>query len=194
VETRRDALKIIGAIGATCSFPFSANELYAQHVHQAEGHPAAQPWSGPKFFTQDQFAVISRLSDLIIPETDTPGALGAGVPQYIDLAVSEEQKLRKVFTDGLPKLEKKSKTKFGSTFLEATKEQQIELLEALSITAEREKTRKPEKRSKDTQFFDAIKSLTADGYYTSKVGLIEELGYDGNAALASFPAASIPEH
>ncbi len=33
MQSRREALKIIGAVGVTCAFPFSANELYGQHVH-----------------------------------------------------------------------------------------------------------------------------------------------------------------
>jgi gluconate 2-dehydrogenase gamma chain len=43
------------------------------------------------------------------------------------------------------------------------------------------------------RLFRLIKNLTADGYYTSRVGLIEELGYVGNTALAKFPACTIPE-
>jgi len=35
METRRDTLKIIGAIGTTCAFPFAANDLYGQHQHGA---------------------------------------------------------------------------------------------------------------------------------------------------------------
>ena len=43
MQTRREALKIIGAVGVTCAFPFSANELYGQHVHPSEqaGTPTA---------------------------------------------------------------------------------------------------------------------------------------------------------
>ena len=37
-SNRRESLKIIGAVGATCAFPFSADTLYGQHVHPA---PAA---------------------------------------------------------------------------------------------------------------------------------------------------------
>ena len=33
MANRRESLKIIGAIGATCAFPFPADELYGQHVH-----------------------------------------------------------------------------------------------------------------------------------------------------------------
>ena len=44
------------------------------------------------------------------------------------------------------------------------------------------------------RFFQLVKNLTADGYYTSRTGLLEELGYTGNSALAKFPACSVPEH
>lgn len=43
-------------------------------------------------------------------------------------------------------------------------------------------------------FFRAMTSLTAEGYYTSQIGLMDELGYVGNTALAAFPECEIPEH
>ena len=43
------------------------------------------------------------------------------------------------------------------------------------------------------RLFRLLKNLTADGYYTSRVGLVEELGYVGNTALAKFPSCTIPE-
>ena len=43
------------------------------------------------------------------------------------------------------------------------------------------------------RFFRLIKNLTADGYYTSRIGLVEELGYAGNTALGRFPACPVPE-
>ncbi len=54
--------------------------------------------------------------------------------------------------------------------------------------------KRQETRRGDAAFFTAIKSLTADGYYTSRIGLLQELGYNGDAYLAAFPASSIPEH
>ena len=41
--------------------------------------------------------------------------------------------------------------------------------------------------ARNVQFFSLMKSLTADGYYTSKIGLIDELGYKNDMALMSFP-------
>src|SRR5215510_6646919 len=93
-EGRRETLKILGAIGGTCAFPFSANELYGQQapvtpshqVHQRTGppqRPVAVPGKvKPGYFSETDFEVISRFADLIIPRTDTPGALEAGVPAY----------------------------------------------------------------------------------------------------------------
>jgi gluconate 2-dehydrogenase gamma chain len=189
MTSRREALKIIGAVGVTCAFPFSANELYGQHVHppghgaEQEAQPAA-PFA-PRFFTQMQMPVIARLTDLIIPPTDTPGAAAAGVPEYIDLVVNEDPKLQKIFHEGLPALDKMSESRFAtSTFLQLTEAQQVEILTSLSES----------KAGGDAGFFTAIKSLTADGYYTSRIGLLQELGYNGNTYLAAFPASSIPEH
>ena len=44
------------------------------------------------------------------------------------------------------------------------------------------------------RLFRLMKNLTADGYYTSRIGLVDELGYTGNTALASFPSCTIREH
>jgi hypothetical protein len=45
-----------------------------------------------------------------------------------------------------------------------------------------------------SRFFRLIKNLTADGYYTSRVGLLDELGYTGNTYRPSFPQCSVSEH
>ena len=42
--------------------------------------------------------------------------------------------------------------------------------------------------------FRLVKNLTADGYYTSRAGLLQELGYAGNTALARFPGCTVREH
>jgi hypothetical protein len=199
MKSRREALKIIGAVGVTCAFPFSANELYGQHVHPS-GEAAFQETkadasSAPRFFTAAELLVISRVTDLIIPPTETPGAAAAGVPQYIDLVVTEDPKLQGIFRQGLPRLDAMSESRFSSSaFLQLTEAQQVEILTSLSEAAEQKAPPKQNVAGGDAAFFKAIKSLTADGYYTSRIGLIQELGYDGDAVLAAFPEFTIPEH
>jgi hypothetical protein len=43
-------------------------------------------------------------------------------------------------------------------------------------------------------FFKTLKDMTIDGYYSSEIGLIQELGYKGNTFLAEFPGCQHPEH
>jgi gluconate 2-dehydrogenase gamma chain len=176
---RREALKIIGAIGVSCMFPYQADELYGQHVH-AEGQPAQMPLK-PVAFKKGEFALVSRLTDLIIPATDTPGALGAGVPFYIDYVVSANAKLLAEFRTGLAWLRRQR-------FLSLDESRQIAILEALSKRAEAGENGASER------FWRTLKSMTADGYYTSKIGLRDELGYLGNTVRDHFPESEIPEH
>lgn len=200
-ESRRETLKIIGAIGGTCAFPFSANELYGQQtpvsppkeVHQHPGPPERPPVVQgrvkPGYFSDADFEVIGRLADLIIPETDTPGALAAGVPAYIDSVVGANKELQITFSSGLKLLDESSRREHKQPFLSLTAEQQVKLLTPWAEAADRD----PRKHVGGL-FFRAAKNLTADGYYTSYVGLVQELGYKGNTVLDRFPEAHLPEH
>lgn len=179
---RRTALKIIGAIGTTCAFPFSADELYGQHVHEAAKPPApAGPYT-PVFFKPAEYALVGHIADLIIPQTETPGATASGVPQYIDNLVSKNEQHQPLYREGLALVDSTAQSKFGKKFLELDETRQIELLLPWSEAVDRNKLTTP-----GAKFFKAIKSMTADGYYTSYAGLVQELGYKGNVALAAFP-------
>lgn len=187
MKDRRETLKIVGAIGSSCAFPFAANELYAQHEdHAAPALPAAP--KAPSFFTAAEFAVISRLADLIIPAGATPGALAAGVPLYIDMVVSKNPAAQRTLRPGLAALNRYCRARRGKPLLELDEAAQIAVLTPLCEAADKGKSRQPE-----VALFRAVKSLTADGYYTSKAGLIDELGYQGNSVLAEFPVC-IHEH
>ena len=176
---RRQALKIMGAIGVSCMFPYEADELYGQdHVHH-EGQPAPLPQL--KAFNAAEFALVSRVVDLIIPASDTPGALGAGVPYYIDYVVMANDVLLSIVRKGLQWLARVD-------FLKMTETEQIALLETASKRAE------AGNEGDHEHFWRAIKAMTADGYYTSKIGLRDELGYKGNAVLDHFPESRIREH
>jgi hypothetical protein len=186
MENRRDTLKIIGAIGTTCAFPFAANDLYGQHHHAAPAQSEASPGPfTPKFFRANEYQTVFRLADLIIPPTDTPGAAAARVPEYIDYVVSNNPEHQKPVREGLAWLD----TQRGRRFVELSEGQQIELITPLSEACDRGQFHVP-----GANFFRLIKSMTADGYYTSQIGLVEELGYKGNTALPSFPACDHPEH
>jgi len=181
---RRESLKIIGAISATCAFPFSADELYGQteqHVHAlAQLQQQASP-ATPRYFAEAEFRLLSRLADLILPETSTPGAVAAGVPAYIDFVVSQNKGQQNAFRIGAKWLDAKARSTHGKDFLSLTEGQQIALLTPLCAAVDAEKTTHDGDR-----FFGMIKKLTADGYFTSKIGLMQTLGYQGNAVVPDF--------
>lgn len=182
---RRSVLKIIGSIGATCAYPFAGDELYGQTEHGHE-HAATAAVAPRRFFNDTDFQMISRIADLIIPETDTPGAIGAGVPEFIDLLVSRDSDHQLLVSDGLRWLDQESNRINSQKFLAVGEEQQLAILEPLCEQANAVAeggTGLP----RNVEFFRLMKALTADGYYTSKIGLMEELGYKGNTARSGFP-------
>jgi len=229
-QTRRHALKMLGAVGATCAFPFAGDELYGQHVHTTLAQaPAGGPYA-PAFFTPAEYATISRLTDVIIPPTDTPGAAAAGVPEYVDRVISVNTEHQPLIRAGLAWLERQARTRFSGEFVSLGEADHIAILQPLSDEVDRQQReaqrgrfrtesqgkavyhvaitdRDPPIRSASVarivhetdpglpvQFFRLVKNLTADGYYTSRVGLLQELGYAGNTVLARFPSCAVPEH
>lgn len=189
METRRDTLRIIGAIGTTCAFPFAANDLYGQHQHAAAQVVAPRGPYTPKFFSAREYETVSRIADLIIPATDTPGAVAAGAPAYTDYVVSKNEEHQKPMREGLAWLDHEAGERHGKRFVEMAEQQQIEMLVPLSDAADRGEVKTAAER-----FFRMIKSMTADGYYTSQIGLVQELGYKGNTVLPAFPVCDHPEH
>jgi hypothetical protein len=219
---------MLGTIGLTCAFPFAADELYGQHVHVTLAQtPATGPYA-PAFFTPAEYAVLSRLTDVIIPATSTPGAAAAGVPEYIDRVVSLNAEHQPLVRAGLAWLERDAKTRFSREFLSLDEAEHVVILQPLSDEVDRRQrdvqrgrfrteaqgalvyyvaindktspapsasTARPALEADlPVRFFRLVKNLSADGYYTSRVGLLDELGYAGNTALARFPACSVPEH
>jgi hypothetical protein len=138
-----------------------------------------------RYFSEADWKTVSRLSDLIIPATDTPGAVAAGVPAYIDLVVGRSDVHKEAFRTGLAWLQTAAKEKYGREFLSLSEEEQIALLQPLSDANDQDKISSPGER-----FFAAVKNLTADGYFTSKIGLMDELGYKGNAVMSEFPGCT----
>jgi hypothetical protein len=227
-ETRREALKILGTISATCAFPFAGDELYGQHVHPPAGQAVASAPNRPAFFTAGEYAALSRLADVIIPPTETPGAAAAGVPDYIDRVVSLNPEHQPLTRAGLAWLTQQARSRFSADYLSLDESQHAAILQPLSEALDAEAREQQQGRYRSERlggrtyyvpvndrtplprptmavvhepgdprlpvsFFRLIKNLTADGYYTSRIGLLEELGYAGNAVLSRFQRCAVPE-
>jgi len=195
-SNRRSLLKIIGAIGTTCAYPFASDELLAQSEARHE-HAPPQSRVGSRFLNNADFETISRISELLIPATDTPGAIEAGVPAYIDFVLARNTDEQLVAADGLRWLDAEAdRLAAGSRFTDLTEAQQVAILQPLCDAADAAASADAQARlrqPRNVQFFALVKGLTADGYYTSRIGLIDELGYKGNKVRAAFPACNNSE-
>lgn len=121
----------------------------------------------------DQSALIAQLSETILPQTDTPGAIEAGVPTFIERVVTEwyTPTERSIFLEGLAALERECRHRFGIGFVDSTATQREQvLLHFESLAAKAPGDTKP--------FFSKLKQLTVLGYYTSQVGATQELRYN----------------
>ena len=134
--------------------------------------------SQPAFLTPAELDWLKPLVDAIIPRTDTPGASDAGVPAYIDRRLAASPQLAGAFRTGMKAMDSDAQSRFGTVFPALTPSQQIELLTP---------------RAEDP-FFRMVKGLTVDGYYTSREGLADELGWHGNTFLTEFKGCTHPEH
>lgn len=174
---RREMLKLVGlALGASFSGSLSTRVL-------AGALPTAQP--SRALFNGEAKKMLALLTEMIIPKTDTPGAIEAGVPAVVEMMVADwyTDTERKLFFDGLTALDSFCSEKFNHGFVQCDGAQQIQALKAAEADAARYKpvlSALPFDRTVDenTPFFTKLKELTVLGYYTSEVGAKQELAYN----------------
>ena len=174
---RRDALRIFAA-GSV--LPVFSPELFAL-FRQAQPPPGYTL----RTLTPRLNDTVVAMAEQIIPATDTPGAKGARVNEFIDVILTEwaTPDERAHFIAGIEDIDKQSEKLFGKQFADASSEQQLAQLRAIDDTtlADRVVTAHhgnhvPEP---DTQlqgnFWEVFKRITVHGYYTSEVGFSQEL-------------------
>lgn len=188
---RRQAVR---AMAATAASALWAGRLTAFAQQQADhAHATAAAEAGafvPKVLSPHQFDTVGVLVDLILPATETPGARALQVDRYIDVVLRTAPDAdRRRFLTGLTWLDTRSRALFGAAFAAVTPAQQTDLLTRLSARD----AATPDAPA-GVAFFEAIKGLTIAGYYTTEVGLRQELGDDGRMVLASFEGCTHLEH
>jgi gluconate 2-dehydrogenase gamma chain len=120
-------------------------------------------------FSAEQRALVSALSERVIPTTDTPGAIAAGVPDYIEklLADWSAPSDRVPIIEGLLAIDAVSVQQYGLPAIKATAEQQDALL-TRAMNNEFEG---------GASFFILFRQLVVTGYYTSEIGMTQEREY-----------------
>jgi hypothetical protein len=197
---RRDALKKIvlggATAGAVSAFPILGEVTPAMaraaHLHSAgDGQSSPDPNWKPLFLDSHQNETVEVLTELIIPATETPGAKAALVNRFIDLMLSDEDsEKQKSFLQGLSWLEGRALAVHAKPFTALLPDQQLALLAPLADPD----NKKPEDQP-GVRFFQELKDLTIYGYYTSRIGMEQELEYGGDDYHTEFPGAcDHPEH
>jgi gluconate 2-dehydrogenase gamma chain len=165
---RREVLRVLATAAAAAHFPgFSKWGFACSHVGNAalQVRPAQYV---PQFFTTDEYAMVDRLSELIIPSDATRGAKEAGVAEFIDFMVASDPEVQYQFRTGLVWLNAHSERHYGEKFLELNPDQQKSLLDPLAY---KDKARTGEEDGRE--FFKLIRGYTVTGFYTSEIGYQE---------------------
>ena len=165
---RRTALQLLG-MGVSAS----RIGIAQQHLHTIKTQPQNYKL---QFFTPAEERLIDHVAEMIIPADDhSPGAHAAAVSKYIDLVVANIS----------AEAQANWKARLGAMghFLDVPPAEQNATLTRLAAV-EKNPTTPAE------HFFADMKKATLFGYYTSQTGLIEELGYKGNAVLNGFPGCA----
>ena len=174
---RREVVQFLGAALALSFVPRDAEAAikFGEELHLRLG-------DGPfRTLNRDQRALVTKLAEMIIPETDTIGATRAKVPEFIDLIVTDwmSDDERAAFLTGLSDIDARSAAMGAPRFVDLPEAKKIELATSLD-EARRDKTGAG-------HAFARLKALTVYGYFTSRPVEQEILkvqmffnGYQGN--------------
>ncbi len=196
---RREALKHLALLtGGALSMSTIAGILGGCRAGSAPGTYQ------PQTLSSDQHELVATIAELILPETDTPGARAAGVPEFIDRMLTDWMYAaeREHFLQELARVDARAQERFGQPFVQASEEQQVQLLRELEAEARQTEPQRvvidrttgqviegPDTSAEDMArgrpprtltvelqpFFRMMKELTIVGYYTSEVGATQEL-------------------
>jgi hypothetical protein len=172
--TRREALKRVAwLMGGTVSAP----AILAIQKGYSATSPAGRK---PSVLTPPQLGIVATVSEIMIPRTDTPGAIDVGVPGFIDLMLADvyTQKDREHYLAGLADFDAAALAEHGKKFLSLEPTHQAALVRRFHDPAVIEDQRSGRRRA-DSQrpFILMTKELTLLGFFTSEAGAKQVLQY-----------------
>ena len=154
--------------------------------------PAADrvAWS-PRLLSAEQASLLTRLCDLLLPRTATPGAVDAGVPEWIDLAVSLAEPSEQLeFLGGLGWIDQRASNLHGDGFLSLAEPDQIARLAEISDETEEH----AENLKAGAAFFADLKRRTLFAFFTSQEGRTEVLGRPAKVQREEFHGCAHESH
>lgn len=135
----------------------------------AKDAPVAADWT-PKFFKGDEAGIVTAIADIIIPKTDTSGALDANVPAFIDSMMADvyASDAQEQFHAGCAEFA--AARADGKAFLDQDRAAQTATVtQALEAALAADQQPRP--------FILMARELTLLGFYTSRAGITENMEY-----------------
>ena len=134
----------------------------------------------PEFLTADEVRLVKSISETILPKTDTPGAVEAGVHKYIDVMVAQNRNTTEqmAFRTGLSEFDKDFKSTGSKSFARASSEEQHAYLVRLDEETRKAMNDENRDRGERRLFYAQIKELVFVGYFTSELIGENYLNYD----------------
>ena len=158
--SRRDAIKKVAImVGGTIALP-----------------DILKAWESPVIenslfaFSANEEALIAEIANVIVPDTDTPGAKAAGVHRFMMKVMADclDAPDRQKLMDGITGIDQYAQTKMGKGFVDCSEADRIAVLTHFE---------KEYHDSKNGAWRD-LKSLVVTGYFTSEIGCTQALRYE----------------
>lgn len=184
-QDRREWLKTSAAALGASLLPLPAASGEQSQAATPLTKPATSPAQNKpagRFFTPAEHALVEELSETIIPaDSHSGGAKAAKVADYIEQFLREtyDDNQKALWREGLRLVDLMCRHYHQKSFVDSGSGERIALLQVLSDNDHM--TDLPEVR-----LFIELKRLTVRGYYTSKIGIHDELEYKGNRILEQY--------
>lgn len=177
----------------------SASQLGFSLTQEQRVHLASAPnfnTGEVNYFSDAQRKIVAAMCEVIIPRTETPGAIDAGVPRFIELMAANwfNEEERNIFDAGIQDIESRIPREYGKSFDRLPADEQLEIMEALEDAASDSPwygfASVQREFMSDAPFICQLKELTIWGFFTSEKGSKQVLRYnpmpmhfDGNTPL-----------
>jgi hypothetical protein len=193
--SRRELLR--AGVGATIAAPLAGaigGGAGAGAPLAAAAVPAAAPaaTAAGLFFSAAELGLLDELTEMIVPADEhSGGARAAEVAAYLDRTLAEKDPKiedhaaeRRRFKEGLRRVDELARAMHGASFLEATPHQRLTVLERMAA-------KEDDPTAPEELFFGELKRATAFAYYSSRVGMIDDMEYKGNRVIREFVGTDV---
>jgi hypothetical protein len=162
--SRREAIRRAALMLGVALTP----SLFSTALQAQSGGTTTVP--GLRYLNESQRAMVAIIAERILPKTDTPGAVDAGVPDFINIIygkyLDEDDKI--MFSSGLDEVATQALKLYNKNIAQLSSEEQDHLLREIACASQ----------ALPKSFFLQIKELTVVGYFTSELVGKTVLKYD----------------